>query len=277
MKNIIIPGLVGLCLGISACTTPLDPSSVSKPESRDISNRLEDKIKSNNIELRGEFTSEELTDIKGVIDSYMAKVGDLNKYDVSIGKFERDNSPQTIIGQSEPSSPSYEPCEEFRGYYVRGNLDPQTLEISIAPKEAIDAKFKYEQKNGLIPKGEEGKIHDFKWVLNHELGHLLLHKTGMQQRLEVGFHNMDDAFYKSWYELQLETSEKCKPLKQDSKGKWENIRPEGYPSHYSYFSNSGEQIAELITYSVLECDYAKNDSVLTKKIEFIDSWLKSLR
>jgi len=277
MVNKFISGLAGICLGLSAiCSSQADATVKTQPQIEQSQKSLLDKIQGYNIELRNDFTQDELKDIIDVLDSYTNAIGPISKYNLSIGKYEKDNDPITIRAQSDPKSSTYEPCQEFRGYYLRGNLDPVTLKISIAPKDAIDGKFRYEQKNGLIPKGEEGKKHDFTWVLTHEIAHNIMHQTGLNKRFKPDFIDEDDRWYKRWYELQLETSEKCRPLNIED-GNHENIRPQGYPSNYSYFANSGEQFAELMTYTLRGCHYADNDDILMKKIGFVNSFLGEIK
>jgi len=278
MTNKFISGLAGICLGLATvCSSQTETDIDHRPAIINSQVSLLDKIKESNVELRSEFTHEELKDIVEVIDAYTNVISSISRYKISIGKYERDNDPMTVKAQSNPTSQTYEPCLEFRGYHLRGNLDPNNLNISVAPKDAIDGKFRYEQEHKLIPRGEEGKKHDFKWVLIHEIGHYLLHKTGAQKRFDPNFNNPEDGFFSQWGNLQLETSKKCTPLSYNEQSKWENIRPQGYPSHYSYFANSGEQFAELIAYCITGSHYADNDSVLMKKLVFTKDWLASIK
>jgi len=279
MKKRLISGLAGLCLGLlSAYSAQAEkprkydiPSAQPAVESRD---SLTERIKADNIELRADFSQDELRDISEVLELYKNKVGDIKRFKLSLDKFPY-NSEQTKF-QSMTNATSYEPCEEFRGYSIRGATDPESLDISISPKKAIDGKFRYEQEKGLIPTGEEGKNHNFQWVLVHEIAHNIMHQTGLNDRFRLDFTNENDALYKNWQELQLETAEKCKPLEYKN-GDFENVRPEGYPSKYSYFANSGEQVAELISYDLFGCDYAKQDKVLAKKLDFVESYLREIK
>lgn len=229
----------------------------------DQSSSLLDKIKKYNVKLRSDFTNGELRDIADVLDLYKNALGDIRGYDFSIGKYRRSKDPRLLRAQADTESPVYEPCEAMRGYLNRGHTSSDApYEVFVAPKKAIDVKDKWNHENEAMPKGEEKRRRDFKWILIHELAHSLAYK----EKSELA------DFRKRWYDLEGQISKNCaKPSG--------NIRPEGLPTLYSSrkFSGWDERFADSVAYYLSGCDYANHDRWLMKRLNLIRNEFEKIK
>jgi len=108
---------------------------------------------------------------------------------------------------------------------------------------------------------------NFIWKLTHELGHALSFKEafGYEIMNDVLKEEDQSEFYKEWIALQKEVIENAEELTYDSEtGTWKQIRPEGYPTLYSYFATSGrssghEQFADTVAYILLGYTYGSKE------------------
>jgi len=252
------------------------------------SQTLTQRIEKHNVTLRDGFSSDELADIIHVLDSYESLIGDLKRYNFSIGK-ERINAFK-LKTESDRSSRLYNPSP-LRGYAQRGGTEIETKTgeisesnpISIVPKNVLDAESKWERDNGVIPEGEERKPHGFRWTLAHELAHALSYKLGFGHEFRVLFFQPKNPsqLYTEWRKLEDYIREEAKPLEKISNGSWANKRPEGYPTRESYFDAVsgafGERFASTVAYIITGADYADNDRFFVRRLNSVKSILDQVK
>ena len=277
--------LLGTSAGMLALFGPNVLAQQSRTETA--SQTLAQRIENHNVILRDEFSSDELADIANVLDSYKNLIGDLKKYNFSIG-IESIND--FLLKEESDSSSRFYNLSPRRGYVQRGGTEIKTASgeiselnpISIVPKNILDAESKWERNNVILPEGEEGKPHGFKWTLTHELAHALSYKLGFGHEFRVLFFEPKNPsqLYTEWKRLEDYIRKEGKPLESVS-GSWANKRPEGYPTHRSYFDAAagawGECFADTIAYIITGASYADNDRFFAQRLSLVKSHLDQIK
>jgi len=231
---------------------------------------LQSQIEGLNVELRGQYREEELKDILEVLGKFRNSIGDVSRFDFSISKFSEG---ENLEGRLDISSDT-EPWIQGR-YWYTGLTNSKTHKVFIAPKIVLDLTDAWQRKHDKKAKGEEGKIYNFKWVLTHELAHSLSFKLGYGQELKdvAKRKPYKYPFTEVWMDLSEQIEETCPEIRRIGYG-WDNIRPEGFPSHRAYFANSGQDreheiFAETVAYILLGNDYADHDPWVLKRVELL--------
>jgi hypothetical protein len=253
--------------------------SEQKPELSQ--NKLIKSIEEKNVELGEGFTMPELQDIVKILDIYQQELGDLKKFNFKISRFKFNK--ELFDSQNDPNNYFYNESP-FKGYFGRGQTDPTTHNILIAPGDVINETDEWERKNLKKPLGEEERIHDFKWVLAHELAHALSFKLGFgYEMMKMAFKTTKYNFSKEWFGLADKIDKlPGAQLKKNKKDEWENRRPVGLPTEYCYFATSGrssnhERFADTVAYYITGSKYADNDEWLKKRIDLIKKLFQKIK
>jgi len=269
----------GAFLGGSTVTGSPFLRSVQASEAQE---SLYERIEGHNVTLRDDFSREELVDIIDVLDTYQSHIGDLRRFNFSIGK-EKVNF-WTYLYDSNPNSIRYN-AGPLRGYNRRGGTDikSEKNEISVVPKDKLDALKDWLAENGEIPEGEEDKPINFKWTLTHELAHALSYKLGFGHEYRVLFFEPENPSpnYLEHRDLNSQIKDNAKPLGQGEVTSWENKRPEGFPTRYSYFDGPagglGEVWADTAAYLLTGSNYADNDSWFMRRVDLVRSNFQEIK
>jgi hypothetical protein len=284
LRNLIALAMLGFALSNS---TSLDFINKKNPQNLDYVRGLEkivsyqDNFKTKKliekVKLIGNYDEEEKKDIEYVLDKYENYIGDISKFNLEIEKVENKKDSEKVLDLKS----EYSPIEQL-DYSFNALTDLKNGKIKILSKKIIDKTYEWEKMNNKIPKGEEGKIHDFKWILSHEIAHALSIKLGYINDLKNGYSYKKDSFVSYFSDLMKEIKKYCAPLGYQNH-KWEEKRPEGFPSQRAYFGNSGElsnnceAYAEYCAYIVLDKDYAKEDIYLNKVCELIKKDFENIK
>jgi hypothetical protein len=167
----------------------------------------EDKRLIEKIRLIGDYNEKEKEDIEYVLRNYENYIGDISKFNLEIEKIEHKPLKEYIDINSK-----YSPIEQA-GYSFNAITDLKDGKIKIIPKDLIDKTYEWETINNKIPKGEEGKIHNFVWILAHEIAHAISIKLGYMNYLKEGnCSEKENSFVSYFSKLMDEINERCIPL-----------------------------------------------------------------
>jgi hypothetical protein len=84
-------------------------------------------------------------------------IGDISRFNLEIEKVENKKDSEKVLDLKS----EYSPLEQLN-YSFNAITDLKNGKITIIPKRIIDKNYEWEKMNNKIPKGEEGKTHDFK-------------------------------------------------------------------------------------------------------------------
>ncbi len=229
-------------------------------------------MKKHGVILEHDFNSEELSDFEQILDSYSSLIGDLRAFSFNFRKMKFDKDYCCLQVRSEGT---FHP-NPLSGYWSRGFTSPVTHKITLAPKKALEDFEIFLYKRNLIPLGEEGRTHGFRWTLAHEMAHSLAFKLGFGYEL-MGLFSLPDnvkyPFSKEWINLSWRIKENIKNAEHRSfKGRKKRV--EGFPTYYSYFGSRGrssehETFADCVAYLVTGSSYAEGDVFLEKRLDLI--------
>jgi len=240
-------------------------------------------------ESEGGFTLPELRDIYEVLERYRSKIGDLRRFDIHLDvyRYRDDTSCDSEFTEQGPITKSSNPM--CAGPAFSGMTDMKeegNLEITMATKKLLDATHEWKVANDLQPEGQKGRKHDFRWTLIHEIAHQISYRMGFGYKMKDITWNIKgqkySRFVKAWYKLSKEIRKKCARLQKGSDGDWENKRPEGYPTKYSYFGDSAAgSLAEIwvdtVAYILTDSHYADEDEWFMKRVDLTKKQFETIK
>ncbi len=232
-------------------------------------------LSTHNVEVADDFKNDELSDIISVLNLYEQRIGDLKRYNFNFKHSYFDSSDYNNQIKKDPRKKGH----KFAGYFYRGFCSPETQKIKIAPKHALDDLNDWEYKYGKVPIGEEGRIHDFKETLIHEISHSLafkLYSDAMYSAVWMPSKN-DPKFLHEWYKLSRICLENAYQIGKSRGRDFNNERPVGYPTNNSYYGSPHEGFAGCATYLISNANYADCDELLMERIGLIGLELNRIK
>ena len=218
------------------------------------------------VKLVGQFTEEERRSINLTIDKFESLVGSFKDLNLEVRKKELPfkNLDQILL--------NLESGHPLKGLGPRAQVDVVSHQLSIHSKVLLDHANKWEKDNLKRARGEELREHDFIWSFAHEVAHVLSFKFGIGNQLMQPFQPKDlSPILKEWFELSryIHYHPDCREISHRESG--QDVRPKGYPTHYSYFATSGrgndhEIFADTAAYVATNATYAKDDEIFAQRI-----------
>lgn len=278
-REFLAGSLGAVAAGCSLAGFPLPgmPRDTAKGSYREAS-EYTSSITGRHGKLRDDFTVPELSDISEAMDLLEARIGSLQPYYFDFGKLRYDPSVKNKAILKDREKVRY----EFPGYEVRAHVDCAfPPRISLAPRDVIDEWNDYEKKNGIWASGEI-LSRDFRECSLHEMNHQVAYLTFGDGLLGPNWHPRPNApkFLQDWYDLSMEIRKRAEPLLQMN-GRWENKRPNGWPSLSSRLSMnnpSSECLADCAVFAEMNMKDYGRDQWLKRRVELVnDSFFPAVK
>lgn len=236
---------------------------------------LREKLSRFGAEFTEDYSRAELESVMSILRDAEQQMGGLKPFALRFEKV-----------PANPYSKREDPGNPLNGYGTMGEceMDKPAHTIRLAPKTVLDSYADWEVKTGKQPKGEQGRKHDFQWTAAHEITHAISYRLGFGHELRAGLIGPKNpsATYSEFKNLSEEIRKRAKPLGYSKDTGWENARPEGYPTHKSYFAGTGagvegEIFADTGAYILTRAHYANNDQSFLQRQKQVQNIFRQIR